>query len=34
MFGGDGVQDEVETACVLRHFIGVSGDDNLIGTES
>jgi hypothetical protein len=34
VFGGDGVEDEIETAGVLRHLIRVTGDDDLIGSEA
>ena len=32
--GGDGVEDEVEAAGVLRHLVGVAGDDDLVGAEA
>src|ERR1035438_4627455 len=34
VFGGDGVEDEVEAAGVLGHLIRVARDDNLIGAEA
>jgi len=32
--GGDGIQDEVEAAGVLRHFVGIAGEDDLIGAQA
>ena len=32
--GGDGVEDEVEAAGVLFHFVGVFGDDHFVGAEA
>ena len=34
VLGGDGVEDEVEAAGVLRHLVGVLGDDDLVGAEA
>ena len=34
VFGGHGVEDEVEAAGVLGHLVGVARDDNLIGAEA
>ena len=34
VLGGDGIEDEIETASVLLHFVGVAGYDNFIGTEA
>ena len=34
MFGRDSVEDEVETSGVLRHLVGVAGNDHLIGAEA
>ncbi len=32
--GGDAVEDEIEAAGVLRHLVGVAGDDDFVGTEA
>ena len=32
--GGDSVEDEVEAARVLGHFVGVAGDDDFVGAEA
>jgi len=32
--GGDAVEDEVEAARVLRHFVSVAGDDDLVRAEA
>ena len=32
--GGDAVEDEVEAAGVFGHFVGVFGDDDLVGSET
>ena len=32
--GGNGVEDEIEAAGVLLHFIGVAGDDHFIGAQA
>lgn len=34
VLGGYGVEDEVEAASVLLHFVGVAGDDHFVGTEA
>ena len=34
MLGGNGVDDEVEAAGVLRHSVGVAGYDGFIGAET
>ena len=34
MIGGNGVEDEVETAGVLLHLGGVFGDDDFVGAET
>ena len=34
VLGGDGVEDEIETASMLLHFIGVAGDDHFVSTEA
>ena len=34
VIGGDGVEDEVEAAGVLLHFVGVARDDDLVGAEA
>ena len=31
VIGSDGVEDEVETAGVLLHLVGVARDDHLVG---
>ncbi len=33
MVGGDGVEDEVEAASVLRHFVGVGGDHHFVRAQ-
>ena len=34
VLGRDGVENEIKTAGVFLHFVGVARDDDLIGTES
>ena len=34
VIGGDGVEDEVESASVLLHLVGVAGDDDFVGTKA
>ncbi len=34
VLGGDGIEDEIEAASVLLHFVGVAGDNNFVGTEA
>ena len=34
MISGDGVEDEVEAAGVLLHFVGIAGEDDFIGSEA
>ena len=34
VIGGDGVENEVEAACVLFHLVGIPRDDDFIGAEA
>ena len=34
VLGGDAVEDEIEAARVLQHFVGVFGDDDFVGAET
>src|SRR5580658_7625048 len=34
MFGGDGIQDEMETVQMFFHLIGVGGNDDLTGAKA
>ena len=34
VIGGDGIEDEVEAAGVLLHFVGIAGDDDFVGPEA
>ena len=34
MVGGDGVENEIEAAGVLRHLVGVARDHDLVGAEA
>jgi hypothetical protein len=34
VIGGNRIENEIEAACVLFHFVGVSRDDDFVGTEA
>ena len=34
VIGRDGVEDEIETARVLFHLVGIARDNDLVGTEA